>query len=254
MLPQRPGGAAVKEHGREEPRIVAAAERQMHAWAMKAESEDRAVGCHGDPHSASRPIRFITISREAGAGGSEIGQLLGQRLGWKVFDRNLLDQIADRFRVCRRMLDLVDETQSSWVYDVLGTWMDCQVVAHEKYFSLLTRAVSAAAAGCDHAVFVGRGTQFLLPRRELLAVRLIASPKFRVRQLMERLHLNESDARRMMRETDTGRREFVERFLHHDVTDPHFYDLVVNVESTGRENAIAEILSALKLHEACVAT
>jgi hypothetical protein len=244
----------VKEHGREEPRIVAAVERQMHAWAMKAEIADRAVCHHGDPHSTSRPIRFITISREAGAGGSEIGQLLGQRLGWKVFDRNLLDQIAERFRLCRRMLELVDETQSSWVYDVLGTWMDCQVVAHEKYFSLLSRSVSAAAAACEHAVFVGRGAQFLLPRVELLAVRLIASPKFRLHAIMERLHLNESDARRTMTEIDTGRREFVERFLHHDVTDPHLYDLVINVEACGRESAVAEILSALKLHEACVAT
>jgi hypothetical protein len=244
----------MKEHGREEPRIVAAAERQMHAWAMKAEQADRAVERHGDPRSESRPIRFIAISREAGAGGGEIAQLLGERLGWKVFDRNLLDQIAERFRLCRRMLELVDETQSSWVYDVLGTWMDCQVVPHEKYFSLLSRSIVAAAAVCDHAVFVGRGAQFLLPRAELLAVRLIASPKFRVRQLMERLHLNESDARRTMKEIDTGRREFVERFLHRDSTDPHLYDVVINVEACGREGAIAEVLSAMRLHEACVAT
>jgi hypothetical protein len=228
----------------ETPGLVAAAERQMHAWAMKSEISDRAGHRQGDS-----PLRYITIAREAGAGGGEIGQMIGQRLGWQVFDQNLLDQVADRFRVSRRILELVDETPSSWVFDVLGNWMDCKLVPHEKYFSLLCSIVSAAAQ-CEHAVFVGRGAQFLLPRQQLLAVRLVASPKYRLRRIMERLRLNESDARRTMAETDTGRREFVKRFLHHDITDPHLYDLVVNVEFCGREKAVAEVLSALELHAA----
>jgi cytidylate kinase len=159
----------------------------------------------------------------------------------------LLDQIADRFHECRRMLELVDETQSSWVYDVLGNWMDCQIVPHAKYFRHLCRVI-LEAAHCEHAVFVGRGAQFLLPRQHLLAVRLVASPKYRVRQFMAETGMNEIDARRTIMETDAGRREFVEQFLHRDVADPHFYDLVVNVERSGREAAIDEILTALEPH------
>ena len=135
------------------------------------------------------------------------------------------------------MLDLVDETHTNWVYDVVGTWMDRKLVPHEKYVACLTRVVLAAARR-GHAVFVGRGAQFLLPRQEVLAVRIISSPKYRVRQIMEKQGINEADARRHMAEVDEGRRQFVEQFFHHDITDPHLYDLVINVERCGKAGAV----------------
>lgn len=227
----------------EEPGIVAAAERQMHAWSLAKDIKDHSVRDAAD-RSKHRPTRFITISRETGAGGSLIGQCVGERLGWKVFDRNLLDCVAERFRLPRMMLDLVDETRSNWVYDVLGTWMDRKVVPHEKYVACLGR-VMLAAAHAGHAVFVGRGAQFILPRKELLAVRLVASLKYRVQQIMERMALNESDAQRYVNELDQGRREFGERFFHHDITDPHLYDMVINVERCGVPKTVSDILASV---------
>ena len=235
----------MKEQTHEEPGIVAAAERQMHAWAMIEERQDRADRREAEDQTTRRALRFVTISREVGAGGDEIGTCVGQRLGWEVFDKNLLDRIADRFHLPRRMLDLVDETHSNWVYDVLGTWMDHKLVPHEKYVACLTRVVLAAARR-GHIVFVGRGAQFLLSRQEVLAVRIISSPKCRVRKIVEELGINEADARRHIAEVDEGRRQFVEQFFHHDLTDPHLYDLVINVERCGKAAAVEQILTAVK--------
>ncbi len=235
----------MKEQTREEPGILAAAERQMHAWAMGKELKERAVRDEAEGRLMRRAIRFVTISREVGAGGSEIGRRVGERLGWEVFDKNLLDCISECFHLPRLMLDLVDETRGSWVYDVLGTWMDHRLVPHEKFVACLSRVVSAAARRSGHAVFVGRAAQFLLPRQEILAVRLVASPKYRIRQIMERAGISESDARRHMVEIDEGRREFVAKFFHHDITDPHYYDLVINVERYGKAGVVEEILAAV---------
>jgi hypothetical protein len=234
----------MKDHTREEPGILAAAERQMHAWAMLKERADRAVHQEVEPEATRRALRFVTISREAGAGGGEIGGRVGQRLGWEVFDKNLLDRVADRFHLPRIMLDPVDETHSNWVYDVLGTWMDRKLVPHEKYVACLTRVVQTAAR-CGHAVFVGRGVQFLLPRPDLLAVRIIASPKYRIRKIVETRGGSEADARRLMVELDEGRREFVKKFFHHDIADPHNYDLVINVDRCGTAGAVEQILTAV---------
>jgi hypothetical protein len=234
----------MKEQTREEPKILAAAERQMHAWAMSHEQSELAARRKAESPPTHRTIRFVTISREAGAGGGEIGRCVGQRLGWEVFDKNLLDCIADRFQVSRMMLDLVDETRTNWVYDVLGTWMDRKLVPHEKYVACLSRVVLAAAHR-GHAVFVGRGAQFLLPRPELFAVRVVASPQYRVRRIMEQAGIGESDARRMIAAVDEGRREFAERFFHHDITDPHLYDLVINVERCGKAESVEEIVAAV---------
>jgi hypothetical protein len=234
----------MKEHTHEDPSIIAAAERKMHAWAMTSELSDREIHRQTQARSSQQSPKFISISREAGAGGSEIGRRLGQQLGWKVFDQSILDHIADRFHLSRAMLDLVDETPSNWVYDVLGTWMDQKIVPHEKYFACLCRVVLAAARS-EHAIFVGRGAQFLLLRPQVLAVRVVASPKYRLQQIMERTGLKETVAERYMTEVDNGRREFAERFFHRDITDPHHYDLVINTECCGIDKAVEDILAAL---------
>jgi cytidylate kinase len=234
----------MKEQTREDPKILAAAERQMHAWALRKELRDRAIRHEAEAPPTQRTLTFITISREAGAGASEIGRRVGEHLGWEVFDKNLLDRIADRFHLSRSMLDLVDETRGSWVYDVLGSWMDHKLVPHDKYVAYLGRVVLTAAHG-GHAIFIGRGAQFLLPRREVLAVRAVASPEYRLRQIIEQTGMAESDARRHMLEVDVGRREFVKQFFHHDIDDPHLYDLVIDVERTGKTGAVDEILAAV---------
>lgn len=122
----------MKEQTREEPKIVAAAERQMQAWARSQEIADRTRRVDPGMARAGRLGQFITVSREAGAGGGEIAELVGQKLGWEVLDKSLLDQMADRFGLSRPMLELVDENTADWAYDVLGAWLDRKIIPHGK--------------------------------------------------------------------------------------------------------------------------
>ncbi len=236
----------MKEQTREDPKILAAAERQMQAWAMNEEIADRTVSRKFHQAHIGQKKCFLTISREAGAGGSEIAAIVGKRLGWEVLDKNLLDQVAERSHLDRSMLKMVDETRSNWVYDVLGTWMDSTVVPHETYVSQLSRLILAFARQ-SNIIFVGRGARFLLPREKVLAVRLVAAEGFRMKRIMQYHKLSEADARRYMQEVDRGRREFVQRFFHHDITDPHLYDLVINTEGLGIEGSAEEIIAAICL-------
>jgi len=233
----------MKEQTREEPRILAAAERQMRAWSLAQEVTEGAARSHRLDQPHGRLGNYITISREAGAGGSAIGDAVGQRLGWEVLDKNLLDCVAERFHLSRPMLEMVDETQSNWVYDVFGPWLDHQIITHEKYMTHLARIVVAAARR-GNVVLVGRGGQFLLPRDRGLAVRIVASEKYRVRRLMEKFAIEEVQARQLLTTLDRGRREFVSRFFHRDLSDPHLYDLVINVEFLGPETVVEQILAA----------
>jgi cytidylate kinase len=234
----------MKEQTREEPQIVAAAERQMQAWVMSQEVEARSIEAQDLARLAGELQTYIAISREAGAAGSEIGEALGRRLGWEVLDKNLVDRVAEHFRLSREMLELVDETPSNWVYDVLGTWMDRKIITHEKFVTRLGRIVLAAVRN-QKCVLVGRGARFLLPREKGLAVRLIAPMKYRVDRIRQLEQVGEADARRMIEEIDRGRREFVSRYFHHDLDDPHLYDLVINVERIGIAGAVEHIVAAL---------
>jgi cytidylate kinase len=228
----------------EDPRIVAATERKMQAWVYNQETADRVIHETVQRRLAASGRTFVAISRECGSGGTEVARLLGERIGWEVLDKALLDRVAERFHEPRDLLDNVDETHSNWAYDVLGTWMDRQIVTHEKYVAHLTRVIRAAARR-GKVVVVGRGAQFILPRHKGLAVRIVAPERYRIEQIMRLQSLSEADARRFMAKTDRDRREFVGRFFHRDVADQHLYDLVLNMERLGAEGAVAQIVVAL---------
>ena len=236
----------MKEQTREDPKIMAAAERQMHAWAMNEEIADRNISRKIHLAHIGRQRSFVSISRESGAGGSELAAIIGKRLGWEVWDKNLLDHVAERFHLDRSMLALVDETPHNWIYDVLGTWMDNTVVPHEKYVSLI-KGVIQSVSQLTNLIVVGRAAQFILPRESTLAVRLVASEGFRLKRIMQSQKLNKMDALKYIHERDQGRHEFVQRFFHHDVNDSHIFDMVINTERFGIAGAAEIIINTMNL-------
>ena len=162
----------------QDTRIAAFAEREDAYLGRLQETAARAVYRQDPVRATAQEVCYVAISREAGAAGTTVARLVGEHLGWEVYDTNLLDQVAQRYNESRLMLDLVDETESNWVYDVLGTWMDRQVIPHEKYVVQVGRMIRILARA-GNAVFVGRGAQFLLPRSKTFAVRIVASEAFR---------------------------------------------------------------------------
>ncbi len=226
---------------RQEPRIVAFVERQMRTWAMGQEMAECVEGRRFDrPHHKLGD--YITLSREAGAGGSQIAEYIGQRLGWEVLDKALVGQVAQRLRTSPTLVEVVDETGPDWARDILLPWLDRSVISHAKYVVFLCRVVVAAARR-GNVVIVGRGANFLLPRDQGLAVRVVASEKYRICNVMATRGLSESQARQYIAEVERGRREFVQRFFRRDITDPHEYDVVLSVDRLGPQGAAEEIIA-----------
>ena len=147
----------------ENPRIAAAVERRTQAWTHTQEAAERAAQGALRLRLAACGRTHVAISREAGTDAGEIARLLGEKLGWEVLDRALLDRIAERLHEPRSMVNPVDETHGNWAYDVLGALMDDQIVTHEKYVACLTRVVRAAGRR-GKVIFVGRGASSSCPR------------------------------------------------------------------------------------------
>jgi cytidylate kinase len=227
-----------------EPKMAAAAERKMQAFARTQEIANRTTRIDQPEHTPREVAAYIALSREAGASGSTVAELLGQKLGWEVLDKGVLDQLADKYQLSRPTLEAVDETTMSWAYDIFGTWLDREIISHEKYLTRLNR-IFLTAAKKGNAVFVGRGAQFLLPRDRGFSVRLVASESYRLHQLMERHDLPLPKARQLMVRLDRGRRQFVRHFFHQNVDDPHIYDLTINVERMGTEKTADLIVQAM---------
>jgi cytidylate kinase len=226
-------------------RLSAAAERQMRSWAQIQEMAARAISKNSAERLPPRTVNYVAISREAGTEAASVARLVAQTLSWNDYSENLRDQVAQWYKEPRLMLDLVDETPANWVYDMFGTWLDRHVITHEKFVAQVAHMIHILARR-GPAVFVGRGAQFLLPRSQMIAVRLVAPESYRLERAMQRQGFaTRGEARRWIRSTDAGRRDFIRRYFHHDITEPHIHDLVINIEHVGTVGAAGQIVFAV---------
>jgi hypothetical protein len=230
--------ASSLRHQRETSALV---EQQIQRWLLFQQAQQGARPL--EPEAACG--HFIAISREAGAGGEEIGRAVSEELGWRVLDRELLDLVANAAECSPCDVELIDETGMRWVTELFNHWIDRAPVSHEKYLICLA-AVLRAAVKTENVVVVGRGAPFLLPREQGLIVRIIAAKQFRVEQVQRLRGLGAREAREWVERTDRERHDFVAQHFHQDVNRLHLYDMVLNVEKLGIEGAARQIACAAR--------
>ncbi len=177
---------------------------------------------------------YIAISREAGVGAREVAQVLAQKTGFKIYDKELLEFMAKEYKLPVSVLGTVDETTSNWFQDTVYRWLDRKAISHEEYVHILTETILLLACA-EKCVFIGRGAQFILPRERGLAVRLVAPKRYRVQFVAESSGWSAADAERWVDRTDWARNQFIRTYFHADPNDPHIYDLVVDVGRFGPE-------------------
>jgi cytidylate kinase len=212
-------------------------------WLFGRGEEDQA------PAAAAGPVpRFqnICISREAGAGGGAIARLVGQRLGWKVYDDELIEAIAHRMDVSLDEVRTLDELAPSVVQDWLLPLREEYYAPQEAYLDHLAKLIEAIGRAGE-SILVGRGAGYMLPRETTLSVRIVAPLKVRAQRLAERMGVSFRTARRAARDLDRRRLQF-DRTMHRaNSSDPHSFDLVLNSESLGLEIAAELIAHAVEV-------
>ena len=133
-------------------------------------------------------FRNVCIGREAGAGGGTIGRLVASKLGWKVYDQEIIDSIAKAMGITADEVKILDELSPSIAQDWILPLREEYYAPQEAYLDHLAKLIdSAGKAG--NAVIIGRGANFHLPREETLSVRITAPLKFRAEHLAEVLHV-----------------------------------------------------------------
>jgi cytidylate kinase len=225
--------------------IAPIVDRQIRRWTMALETMDRLPPGRMVDRLPQDVRPYVAISREAGAGGGEIGHVVAERLAFECFDHEILSYLAERHGLPEGIVHLVDETTSDWLRETLRSWLDRRAITQDEYVMHLGQLLVLAARH-GSAVFVGRGAQFLLPRERGLAVRVTAPLERRIARTMERQKLARSDAAARVRETDEGRSAFVRRYFHADIADPGLYDLVVNLDHLDDGAAVAAIAATFR--------
>lgn len=187
----------------------------------------------------------LLISREYGCGGGAIARRVGDQLGWNVYDREIVNEIAQIGHVRQRLVESVDErVRSYWE----RTWLELlrdEDIGDERYLRCL-RQVVLSLGHHGKVVVVGRGAQHLLPPVCALRVRVVAPLDFRVREVAQRERLETPQAMRKLHEFDAARQTFVWKLFRCHSASPLNYDLVLNTDGISVEGATEIVLTALR--------
>lgn len=194
-------------------------------------------------------FRNVCISREAGAGAGLVGRLLGTRLGWRVYDNELLDTIAQGMEITVEEARTYDELAPGLVQDWLLPVREEHYAPQEAYLDHLAKLVQTIGRAGD-SILVGRGAAFLLPKSETLSVRLIAPLSVRAQRLSERMGVSYRTARRAAHDLDRRYERFIRALHRVDANDPHQYDLVLDTQSLGISLCVEVIAHAVEVSRA----
>lgn len=200
----------------------------------------------------AKPTFTIAISRQSGARGTTTARALGERLGWAVYDRELVEQIAQDMKLQASLLEEVDEKKVGWLQEFMESFSSAPVANNFAYVHRLVKTIASLVAHGD-CVLVGRGVAHILPVETTLRVRLVAPVAWRVAAMSRKLGVSEEEAAVKVAAIDRQRIQFVREYFNKDTTDPSLYDLVLNTERFSVEQCVDLIVEALHRLQAAVA-
>jgi cytidylate kinase len=218
-------------------------EQQLGNWELAR--RERAQAAAPDREAVEN---FICISRMVGIDGHDIGVLAGERLGWPVFGREILEAMAEDDAIRRRIYSRMDERDLTWWEESLRAVLDADFVRND-YFKRLCETVLSLARQA-RSVFVGRGADLILPANRGLRVRLVASSESRVRRYAAATGRDEEKARREVERIEKERAEFLHHRFRTDASDPLRHDLIVNLDRWETEDVVGMILDAYRRRNA----
>jgi cytidylate kinase len=194
-----------------------------------------------------KPIT-VAVSRQAGSRGAEISQVVGTKLGWSVFDHELLDRIAQEKGLNARLLEQLDERHMGWLEEMATGLATYSASAETRYLrSLLELFASLSRAG--HCVIVGRASPQVLPAETTLRVRVIAPRADRIANVQRSKHLSAAEAEQWIDRTDHERRRFTQHYFRKDPWAAEQYDLVLDSSRLGVETCADLIARAAQAME-----
>ncbi|MBI2517864.1 MAG: cytidylate kinase-like family protein [Opitutae bacterium] len=178
---------------------------------------------------------FVTISREAGSGGSSLAQLVAKQLAetdgsavpWQVYGGNVVDRMLEANHLSDRLARFLPEDHVSELVASIGEL----VGLHPSLWELVqkTNETMRDLAKGGQVILVGRGANFAtVGIAGGVHVRLIAPPENRARAWAEFKGIPEAEALAQIAKVDAARRRYASRTFNADQENPAAYDLVIN--------------------------
>jgi cytidylate kinase len=208
-------------------------------------------------------MRIITVEREYGSGGARIAEKLARRLGWKLWDTELTQEIARRAHINPEAAARHDERVDPLLYRLFkvfarGSHERALPIGEGQSFDTdsmvkLLGSVIEEVAESGNSVIVGRGSPYILRNRpDAFHIFVFAPLEEKIRRVRT-LGKSEAEARELVETIDKERAQFIKRYFGADWPCRQLYDLMINSDR-GDEYVIDTILNGMALAEKTSAT
>lgn len=198
----------------------------------------------------------ITISRQFGTGGHEIGVEIAKRLGVKLLDRQILNEMARKYGVVEEAMEKIEARNPSWRDDFTQFYRSYMAGAEyngqeldqtsHQLFDAQAETIRQIASK-ESCVIVGRcGFHIFRNHPNCLKVFVHADIDCRKRRIARRYGISEQDAAAMIVDNDYSRELYTKTFTGSEWQDARNYDIALNVKKFGVNGAVDYIMKSIE--------
>ena len=200
---------------------------------------------------------IITVGRQFGSGGREIGELVAQHFGIKCYDKELLSRAAKESGFCEEMIQNHDERPTnSFLYNLVmdtysfgynaSSFVDMPI-SHKVFLAQFDTIKKIADEG--PCVIVGRCADYALSDYDnVLNLFIYADEDAKIRRIKERFEDVKTDdqAKDMMNKKDKQRQSYYNYYSSKKWGRADSYDLCINSSKLGIEGTVKFIIQYIE--------
>ena len=198
----------------------------------------------------------ITISRQFGTGGHEIGAELAHRLGVKLLDKQILNEVASRMKAVEDAVEKIESRNPLWRDDFTNFYrsymanaeyngQEQETTSHELFQAQAD--VIRSIAEEESCVIIGRcGFDIFADHPNALKIFIHTSLDCRKRRIAEKYDISEQDAAAMIVDNDYSRELYTKMFTGRDWKDATNYDISLDVRKFGVNGAVDFLMNCIE--------
>ncbi|MBP3451467.1 MAG: cytidylate kinase-like family protein [Agathobacter sp.] len=177
---------------------------------------------------------IVSIGREVGSGGREIGEMIAKHYNIPLIDKNILEEIAEKKQVEAEHLKDIDKKYVTPIFKRTVRGFSSSV--QDNLYLLQFEHLQEKAKRGESFVIVGRcGEDVLKEYDALVSIFVLGDKEVKRERIMRLYDKNEFTAERLMHEKDTERKRYHNSFCEGKWGDSRNYDISINSSVLGIE-------------------
>ena len=191
---------------------------------------------------------IVTISREYGSGGYEVGRRVAERMNYKFYDKELIAHIADKFLIPESFVAATEETElkkKNIFHEVFPVFTRTENENADYIFREQGKFIVQLVEEGNCVIAGRRADYYLRDNPNALHLFFYADKDFKVRRICETENISEDEAVKKIADMDRRRRTSYEYVTGRTWGDMHNYDRLICTSTLGLDKCVEEIITLL---------